>query len=124
MGLIAAFLAVVIGGPQLRAQQTGDSGSAAGMNASSKVEKLQKELDALKEQIDQLKKTQEEKKAEPAVAVSEAPAAPAGGFKSPGNYIFIEPAQRTPPADGESDVRLGTAAGGVPAAEGKGPGVY
>jgi len=77
MGLIAAFLAVVIGGPQLRAQQTGDSGSAAGMNASSKVEKLQKELDALKEQIDELKKTQEEKKAEPAVAVTEAPAAPA-----------------------------------------------
>ena len=78
MGLIAAFLTVVIGCPQLRAQeQTGDSGSAAGMTASSKIEALQKELDALKEQIDQLKNTQEQKPAAPAAAVTEAPAAPA-----------------------------------------------
>ena len=78
VGPIVAFLAVVIGGSQLRAQeQTGDSGSAAGMNASSKIGSLQKELDALKEQIDQLKNAQEQKKAEPSAAVTEAPAAPA-----------------------------------------------
>jgi Putative beta-barrel porin-2, OmpL-like. bbp2 len=63
--LIVAFLAVVIGCSQLRAQgQAGDSGSTADTNNSSKVESLQKELDALKTQLDQLKT--EEKKSAPA----------------------------------------------------------
>ena len=80
VGLTGLLLAVVIVSFPLSAQgQSGNSGSDSVGNASTKIEKLQEELDALKAQIDTLKKAQEKKKAAPAAAaaVTQAPAAPA-----------------------------------------------
>ena len=82
VGLIVIFLAAVIGCSQLQAQEPA-GGSAAGTDPSSKIEALQKELDALKAQIDQLKKTQEEKKAEPAAAAAAVAEAPVASAKKP-----------------------------------------
>ena len=80
VGLTGLLLAVVIVSFPLSAQgQSGNSGSDSVGNASTKIEKLQEELDALKAQIDTLKKAQEKKKAAPAAAaaVTQASAAPA-----------------------------------------------
>jgi Putative beta-barrel porin-2, OmpL-like. bbp2 len=81
VGLIAVFLASVIGCSELSAQsQPGNAGSGTPEDTTARIEELQKELEGLKAQIDQLKKAQEQKEAAPSetvAPVTEVPAAPA-----------------------------------------------
>ena len=81
VGLLVAFIAAGGCSSPVRAQEpAGNSNTASEVNASSKIEELQKELDALQAQIDQLKKMRGQKETKPdppAAAITATPAQPA-----------------------------------------------